>query len=280
MSLDEVADFKGAYDIPNKNDFIAEHVVGDPLDEVIILKSVNLNKVPSHNQGKSWHCTAYALTHIEEILNTLEHEMIVSLDPEEQWKNQCDLHGVPSTISGGDSLQNALNALVKNGLKNIKNPDIDVPVFKITGYAQIEKTVESFQKWLCYNMPLFTGSGTHCYAIIGYDDGKRVFIAKNSYGPEWGRKGDGTFEIPYNDLSKLFTTYIVYDQKDVQFIFRDVTDVSPNAKDIAEAAKLGLMKGYGEEGAALKEKFFRPEQPITRSELATVMVRLYNLLKT
>ena len=84
--LDEVQAMKGAFDIPDIKDFIATHIFGDAV--VALPVSVNLNDVPSHNQSGTYHCTSYGLTHIVEILNTLEHKEKIDLDPEEQWGHQ------------------------------------------------------------------------------------------------------------------------------------------------------------------------------------------------
>ena len=53
------------------------------------------------------------------------------------------------------------------------------------------------------------------------------------------------------------------------------SDVDPGewyAKDVAEAAELGIMEGVG-------NVLFEPERAVTRAELAAVAVRLYEILK-
>lgn len=275
--LEEILNFQGAEDVPDPNDFAAEHILGAAVP-VPLPSAINLNKTPSHNQGKTWHCTAYGLTHIQEILNTIEHGQSVKLNPEEQWGNQCVLRGVPSTIDGGDSLQNALKAMVKNGLVNSNNPNIPQAKFEIMGYAFVDKNVVNYKQWLAKGMPIFTGWKEHCFALVGYDDAKSVFIAKNSYGPTWGLNGDGTFTIPYADILKLFSGYIVYDRKDLEMIYKDVSTKSPNAESIRFALDNKLMMGYGSEPLS-QDRFFRPDQPMTRAEIAVVLERLYKLLK-
>lgn len=279
MSLEEITQQEGAFDAPGTNDFSADQLFGAEPVEKNLPASINLNNVPSHNQGRSMHCTAYGLTHIEEILNTIEHSQDISLDPEEQWGNQKARHGgLESMEQEGDSLQNALQTLVEKGLTNHKNPGVSVPLFKANGYAFVKKTVEDYKRWLASGMPIFTGWGNHCFAIVGYDDQKQVLIAKNSYGPIWGKKSDGTFDVPYAQINKLFTGYIVFDKADFEMIFKDVSLKSAQADSIKWALEVGLFRGYGED-ADPKKRFFRPEQPITRAETAVVMKRLYDLLK-
>lgn len=272
MALEEIQDLPGAFDVPDENDFQAEHIFGVDVD---MPDSIVLNAVPSHNQGNSWHCTSYGLTHIEEILNTLEHGQTVELDPEEQWANQKANRGNKASMEKeGDSLQNALQVFIEKGLVNKKNPNIAVQVFKATGYAAIKKTLADYKHWLASGFPVFTGWNRHCFAIIGYNDKEQFLIAKNSYGPKWGKNGDGTFHIPYTDIFKLFTGYILYDKTDLVMIFKDVSTTSPQAEDIKFVLEKGLMRGYGIEEDP-KQRFFRPNQPITRAELATVIRRLY-----
>lgn len=268
MSLDEIKDFRGAYDKPDERDFIAEHLFG--ADVLPIPDKVNLNNVPSHNQGKSWHCTSYALTHCEEILNTIEFNLTAQADPEEQWKNQFEDRGSPAYMEKeGDSLQHALQVMVKFGVHN-KNPNIPIDKYTITGFAKVKDTIVDCENWLAKDMPLYTGAGNHCFAIVGYDKIKKVFIAKNSYGNDWGKRKDGTWDIAYADFGKLFTKYIVFDKKDLIMIFRDVSEQSPMAKNIKRMLELNLMKGYGDQPNAV-DRLFMPEKPVSRAELAEVL---------
>lgn len=271
--IDEIKDLQGAVDIPDERDYSAEHLFGAL--EVELPPSVNLNNVPSHNQGRSWHCTAYALTHVMEILNTLEFHLQAMADPEEQWANQkFERGGAESMETEGDSLQNALRTLVKYGLNN-KTPAIEVPKFEITNYAFVENKIESVKKWLAKGMPIYTGAGNHCFALVGYHDGMQAFIAKNSYGPTYGKAKDGTFNVPYASFGNLFSKYIVFDKQDLKMIFKDVSESSPMAEAIKFVQEKGLMKGYGSSNEP-KERLFMPEKPVTRAELAQVLFNFFN----
>lgn len=277
MALEEVKNSLGAFDAPSIDDFKADHILG--AEEAGLPAWVNMNMVPSHDQGSSWHCTAYALCHVHEILNTKEFAEKVKMDPEEQWANQCNRRGVPPTISGGDTLQNALLTLVKNGLNNGANPGIPLKKFEATGFALVDKDVLKFKRYLALGFPIYTGWNQHCFPLVGYDDGEQRFIAKNSYGEKWGARGDGTFDIPYKDIDKLFSGYIVYDKKDLKMIFQDVSEKSPMASAIQFVLDKNLMMGYGD-ASSPQERSFRPDQPMTRAEVATVLERFYNLLKS
>lgn len=224
--------------------------------------------VPSHNQARTLHCTSYALTHVVEIQNTLEHNTKVKLDPEEQWGHQLrppvDLQP-PALENMGDSLQHALKCYLALGLHNINNPEVGVTNFTATGYVWLPKTVEDFKKWLASGYPIFTGQWAHAFAVVGYDENKKTFMCKNSLAAD-------PFTIDYSDVTKLFTPYIFYDKQDLTMIYKDVSTKSPMAKNIQRMLDLGLMKGYGADTIAdPKERFFMPNQPVTRAELAEVM---------
>lgn len=270
--MDEVKNFRGAVDIPDSRDFSALHLLGDP--DIEIPPYTNLDKVPSHNQGRSMHCTAYALTHVMEILNTLEHNLQALADPEEQWANQATVRGMLDRMElEGDSLQNALQTLIKFGLYN-KNTQIGLEKFKADGYARIGNTVDDMRKWLATGFPIYTGSGNHCYLITGHEDATREFRAKNSYGPTWGSYKDGSFRIGFDEIGKLFTRYIVYDHKDLKMIYKDVAENSPHAEGIKFNLELGLMRGYGAQEDA-KDRLFMPNQPVSRAEQATMNMRMW-----
>jgi len=264
-------DYRGAVDIPDLNDFSAVHILGAA--PIVLKDKVDLNVVPSHNQGGTWECTAYGLTHIEEIMNTLEHNTTVKLDTEEQWGNQCAARKVSLDVKG-DSLQNGLSTLSKNGLTNKNNPEIKVDKFTITGYAVVDHDVNEFKARLSQGFPIYTGWQVHCFALVGYDDNKKEFLAKNSYAAP-----NDKFTVRYDEIGQLFTSYILYDKKDpiMSMIFKDVSVESPLADEIKWNLDHGIMEGYGND-ADPQNRFFRPTQNITRAEQAAVNKRMYNMI--
>lgn len=171
-------------DKPDSRDFQAEHLLGQPTgsvpDQVNLLSNITV-----HDQQQTNRCSAYSLTHIHQILNTLERNQPVGLDPKEQRANQKEY---PATASEelGDYLQSALKSLQKYGL-NFNNQSL-----KIDGYAEVKK--ESFQTYLANGLPIYTGTpytktnyataktsgtwggldgnvtGGHAVCIIGYHD--------------------------------------------------------------------------------------------------------------
>jgi C1A family cysteine protease len=45
--------------------------------------------------------------------------------------------------------------------------------------------------------------GGHAMAVVGYDHPKRRFIVRNSWGPEWGKRGYGTMPYAYFTSANL-----------------------------------------------------------------------------
>jgi len=151
MSLDEVKNSKGAISVPDSRDYSAEHILGGV--EATLPPLVNLNIVPSHDQKSTLRCTSYGLTHCIEILNTLEHNQKIKLNPDEQWEHQLNPpEGLqfqpPAQETQGDSLQHALKIFMKFGLCNAENLQIDVGVFTALGYAAVQQTIEDYKRWL------------------------------------------------------------------------------------------------------------------------------------
>ena len=269
----------GAFDRPDPRDFRAEHLFGaEPVELPRRVMLVREGKTV-HDQGRTMHCTAYGLVHNIEIIKSAEHKQDVACDPEEQWANQrADNGGDENMEKVGDSLQHALKVFSKKGIYN-KTPAIDAEKFEAKGYAKIGDSLDDIRMWLARGYPLYSGSGNHCYTIVGYDDDLKVIYWINSYGQNWPMKNGGGIDTDkYDESSKYFSKYILYLKDDMNHIFRDVTDQSPMAEAIKWARDTGLMTGYGTD-EDLTQRLFQPEKPITRAEFAVVAQRLFNLLK-
>lgn len=265
----------GAQDKPDIRDYMAEQILGK--DDIPLPESVKLN-LKEGDQGNSVMCTCFSAYHAAQIANEMEHK--ATLDPlfDKGW----ELQGKFGTrTSNGDYVQTALKSLVKNGLITKDG------VYKIDGYARIEKSEINY--WLAQGFAIVTSApvtktnfkkakyegiwtgldgdrtGGHAFIIDGYKPFYK--IASNSYGDTWGKFGDGTFLIENEDVEDLGTCYIVYDQKDLKYIFKDVTEESPFAEAIQSMKEKGIINGYGDGS-------FLPNQPITRGETAQVITNL------
>ena len=293
--------YGGAFDLPDARDFHAEHIFGVARPTAELAKKINLLRTTAHNQGNTNRCTAFALTHIHEILNTIEHNLQFQFDPEEQWQNQKKFPGT-AREEIGDSLQSALESLRKFGLSR------EGQNYPIRHYAQIERG--EIRNYLAKGFPIFTGFpttatnfqkarttgfwggidgaqiGGHAICFVGYDE--NGIVALNSWGAKWGKFGNGTFYFREADLASSYSLYIVYDKVDansqnsnsnnptqMQNIFKDVTTNSPMAEAIKWGLEKNIARGYGESSDATQREF-RPNQPITRAE--TIQM-LYNFGK-
>lgn len=281
--------------IPHEDprDFFAEHVLG--LAEPEIKDSVKL-PFTANNQQQSPQtrvaCTCYSTYNVGNILNELEHQLNINQDPATGWELQKKFG---TYTLNGDTLTTALKSIVLNGLVTFdKN-------YKIDAFARIYN--DEIKSYLSKGMPIITygpvsktnfarakSSGLyspydenptvtyHAFVIIGYHDGR--YVCGNSSGPTWGYFKDGTFEVDEKKIAQLGQKYIIFDQKDIDLIFRDVSTSSPYSKAIKACLDAGLLLGdnYQNEQDPTK-RFFRPESPITRGELAVVLERLLKKIK-
>jgi len=107
-------------------------------------------------------------------------------------------------------------------------------------------------------------SGYHCVAAYAYRDyGDGIFTIDNSWGGKYDHK-----EFTFDDFEECWalipTDYIE---------FSDVDSSHWANSDIQNAVSDGLMFGY-------PDGTFKPDEPITRAEVAAVAERIYRGLKT
>jgi len=273
---------RGAIDLPDVRDYSAEHVLGAadiPLPEEVFLH------LEEGSQGNSVMCTCFSAYHAAQIANEAEHGTLLTPDFIKGWSLQGEFG---TRTKDGDYVQTALKSLVKNGLHTLTGNK------PILGYATIEKTYESIQYWLARGYAVVTSMrvtntnfkkaknegvwggmdggvvGGHAVTISGYKEDH--LIVSNSYGANWGYFRNGTFKVKRQDVPALGTCYVVYDKKDAEYLYKDVTNESPHFEAIKKMKELGIMTGY-EDGR------FGPNNPVTRSELAAVLTRFINLTK-
>lgn len=266
----------GAYDLPDKRDFDATHILG--AEEVTIPDVIKL-PLEEGNQGSSVECTLYSSYHAAQIANEIEHKIKLNPSFDLGWEFQGKFG---TRTSKGDSVQTALKSLVKNGLQT------NGKIYKIEGYAKIEKDMIDY--WLAQGYAIVTSAKTtktnfkkakhegiwggmdgdvvtgHAFIISGKEPGFK--IASNSYGSDWGKFKDGTFKIADKDVVHLGTCYVVYDTKDLEYIYKDVTTESPFAEAIVWAKEKGYLKGY-EDGR------FGPGDSLTRGQFTEVLYRMF-----
>ena len=275
----------GALDLPDPRDHQADHILGAaPTDNLPASFRLDIRE---GNQGAVREtkvaCTCFSACHVAQTANEKEHGS--PLEPE--FLQMWELQGKFGTRSvNGDYVQTALKSIVKNGLL-VKGEK----VYPITGYAEVKKadlkariaeghaivtsatvTSTNFKKaksegtWGGNDGIRVTG---HAFALVGYKPG--FFIASNSYGPDWGFFKDGTFLISEMDVQFLGTCYLLYDAPDLNYLYKDVTNLSEAYEDIKWAKEEGLMLGY-------LDGRFGPTDSLTRAQMAILMRRLVNYL--
>ncbi|MNL14197.1 Papain family cysteine protease [compost metagenome] len=76
-----------------------------------------------------------------------------------------------------------------------------------------------------YKHTMGQGLGGHAISIIGFDDTKRAWIIRNSWGPDWGIKGFGY--VSYDDVSGIGSKGIQFEVvKEDDYLWTDLKDRS------------------------------------------------------
>jgi hypothetical protein len=268
----------GSFNKPDPDEKMAEHILGATITNTPDTYIMNSK---ASNQGGSVHCTTYGTYHVGQILNEIEHSNEIASFPEKGWTLQQEFG---TYNNKGDYVQTALKSIVKNGLQTVGGK-----VYPFTGYAQVKK--EEINSWLAKGYPVVTSSPVtktnfvkardggifggidgeivagHAFAIIGYKPGYKV--ALNSYGSTWGKFGNGTFLIEDKDVTDLETCYILYDAKDLDYLFNDVTSESWAYEAVKFLKDNKIVKGYPDGN-------FLPNNPITRAECSQM---IFNAIK-
>ena len=109
--------------------------------------------------------------------------------------------------------------------------------------------------------------GGHCMLITGWTNisGKEYWVVQNSWGEDWGDNGYCYLEINSFPIAEK---YIVFDIQDYPV---NITDISGRWSEeaIIKCIRSGVLSGY-------QDGTFKPTNPITREELASVIVRVLN----
>lgn len=87
--------------------------------------------------------------------------------------------------------------------------------------------------------------GGHAILIVGYDEGKRLFKFKNSWGSSWGDNGYGYLPYEYLLAGDLWDLWTVFSQEN--FSDSEVIDIDkPTAEDEKKHNKEEVLKLWGD----------------------------------
>lgn len=231
--------YLGTYDEPKGDEPLMSHRA---LGNVKLPIKINLfakTQLWAEDQGKTGRCTAYALTMVKQIMDSMRNGRTINLDQERQWKFQAATGG---TDERGDYLQNANKQMTLH-------PPTEIGTGKEFPLSEVrrirEKTAFAMKKFLARGYPIFTGVkikrdgsadnfswsrirngvvdlvrgfaiGGHSIAIVGYEtvDDTEFFIGINSWGKSFGYFKNGTFLIRADQIERMMSMYIVYDLRD------------------------------------------------------------------
>jgi C1A family cysteine protease len=142
----------------------------------------------------------------------------------------------------GMSIREGLHTMLKRGVALEKDFPWKLPMeahpteeveakalpYRIKSYAQV-KTKEGLKKALAFIGPVASAmkirsygsqfwrgeldKGLHAILIVGYDDRKRAFLVRNSWGEYWGM--DGYTWLPYREFEELTELWVTIDETTV-----------------------------------------------------------------
>jgi len=252
-------------------DFEADVIVGDVSDypekqdfppEACTLQVQSAVSCTAHGVTNALEAQYFTLTgEVIEVDREFVEGELMSIDAEDQWNYQCNVYPKTSIPNVGDFTRSACKALVhrseNGGIPAIKKKTGEKIFVKVKSYASIDKTEESFKKYLSQGYAIYTScnvtrvnntnnwfiakrtgeliiEGTyitgHAFCLIPkYDqDGVR---GVNSYGQAWGFFKDGTFWISWEQIKNLQTCWIL------------VLDIDKNISKVDKARAISRCKG-------------------------------------
>lgn len=228
-------------------DYIAESILPT---EIVLPKSVDLKPyLPEvFDQGLQGSCSACASGAQKEIAERLDYgfkgrmsyQYIYNLrsnstegmSPRETMKILVDKGCVPEELFPYGTKSKPNESLIEKGLRNKNESYAEVHTVegaKKAIYQALNKrgsaiyfsvSVYNYGPRMWYAKEGEKLQGGHAMVIVGYDDDKKHFIVRNSWGKNWCN--DGYTTMSYEDFEKYpWVRYSVLDEKSGELTFKD-----------------------------------------------------------
>jgi C1A family cysteine protease len=106
-------------------------------------------------------------------------------------------------------------------------PTVDALKSALNTYGPLVTTMDVYDDFYYYSGGVYATTssgyeGGHAILLVGYDDGAQCFIAKNSWGTDWGEAG--YFRIAYSELSSR----VYFGEYTIAFDGQPQVPVDPN----------------------------------------------------
>lgn len=224
------------------------------------------------NQGleeiTKFMCVYYSNSHNSNIMNFLEGS-----DVRTTWKDlwlEAESKGMLD-VKKGAYLSDWPKLLKQKGLISgyVKVSTLDEIKDSIFNKSPVSVWSNKI-KWSAVKVAPFTviegNSYWHAFLIIWYDDDKKVFICKNSYGKD--KYDNGRFYLKYEDIGLLFNSkYSLVDTVDPIVSHKEKIKSEINIEKAKEAFDLWIWNWKD------------PKKEPTREEVATMVLRWLEKLK-
>lgn len=224
----------------DSRDYLIETLTGSTISKEGIPNMVDYRKVLklAMNQGKQNTCSAFAAIGCKEWQENRDIKIRIDFSAQYIYNNRSNypeegMYGrdvMEILLKKGCCRESFYNyGLVETSTNISTRANEDAIKFKIRSYARVN-TLDGLKKALykygpCYiAFPYYNNgadfwnpvgnqkmNGGHAVCIVGYNDNKKHFIIRNSWGYLWGDGGHTYF--PYSDFGKQWEIWSIIDDK-------------------------------------------------------------------
>lgn len=194
------------------------------------LSGAPTNKLPSgtqnfnindQDQKNTMRCVGFSGGHVVSVIQTRKLKKKMTYEGNELWRLM--LEEDLADEERGAFINSAPKVIVKRGFTSIGGVR-----FECNAYAMINPS--EFRESLAKGNPIFTGIRVtrpmtdiswvlrmggrkfgHAFVLVDFDDKEEFYYAVNSWR-NWGIRGTGLFKIRYEDVERLFRSYVLLEE--------------------------------------------------------------------